>query len=123
MRNSLIILIIFSFLLVGCGMTDEEKEAYREWKSHQPQYSFQDYNAEIVSIDMRHWYASTHNYQWTIEVFCEELNLSYSESGRSSGVINAPSFLNKRKGDNVIAEVRTTMKDNVIVGREITRIR
>ena len=109
--------------LTACyELTEEEKIAYEERKANKPVYQYEDVNAVITKIDMRHWFATTHRYQWDIEVYYEPYNLSYEESEWANGAMNCPSFLDKDEGETVRVKVKSTYVKTELIGREIIRI-
>lgn len=121
-RNRIcIVLLIFTLLISSCGnMTDEE---YQERKNNQPAYSYEQEEAVITEINMRHWFATTHRYEWNIKVYCEVYDLSFEENGWSTGAFNAPSFINKSEGDTVTVEIKNKYISEELTERKITRIK
>lgn len=116
-----IILLLTISLLSSCrNMTDEE---YQERKNNQHTYSYEQVEAIIAEIDMRHWFATTHRYEWNIKVYYEPYDLSFEENCWSTGAFNAPIFINKTEGDTVTVEIRNEYIGGELTERKITRIK
>lgn len=118
--NLCFVTVVFITILCSCRkMTDEE---YKEWKMNQPTYEYENVEAAITDIDMRHWFAGTHRYEWHIEVYYEPYDLRYTEDSWSTGAFNAPSFLYKRKGDEISVEVCNKYIRKELTDRYISEI-
>lgn len=116
----LIVVCIFS--LSGCKCfewSDEEKQAYTEYLKTQPQYRYDRSNATITNINVHHWYAGIHRYEYEITVECD--GMSYSYSGCVSGMW-VPSFIGKGVGDTVDVEFELTYINGKLVNKCISRI-
>lgn len=127
MKKFLVLATIFILLLSGCSnMTEEEKAEYERQRqeeiANQPRYEYEDVEAEIIELDMRHWFATTHRYEWSISVYYEPYNLTFEDNGWSTGAFNAPSFYGKQVGDMVTVEICNTYIKDELVESEIRRI-
>ena len=120
---SLLILLSLS----GCSsfreMTEEEKLAYAEWKANQPVYTSETIDATITNIDTTHWFASTHHYKWKVDVYCEQYDLPYSESGYSSGAFGQPSFFDSKIGDIVQVNIQKTFVKNELTNVRVVNVK
>lgn len=127
MKKFLVLAAIFILLLSGCSnMTEEEKAEYERQRqeeiANQPRYEYEDVEAEIVELDMRHWFVKTHRYEWSISVYYEPYNLTFEDNGWSTGAFNAPSFYDKQVGDMVSVEICNTYIKGELVERKIVKI-
>lgn len=127
MKKLLVLSTIFILILSGCSnMTEEEKTEYerqrREKIANQSRYEYEDVEVEIVELDMRHWFAQTHRYEWSISVYYEPYNLTFQDNGWSTGAFNAPSFYDKQVGDTVKICVRNIYIKNELQNREVVKI-
>lgn len=114
------LLVLVAVGLFGCVvLTDEEYEADRKG---QLSYTYETVDATIESIDLRHWFAGTHRYEWSIEVYYEPYDLEFSENSWANGAFGCPSFFYKSKGDFISVEVRNKYIDGELIERKITRI-
>ena len=117
MKKIILIFLVFIFILSSCSpITKKEKI------ESQPKYTYEDIKVEIVELDIKHWFATTHRYKWNIKVYCYIYNLTYSENGSSSGMINAPSFINKKIGDTIKAQIKNTYIKDKLKERNIIKI-
>ena len=114
-----LICIFLVLLLSGCSDIETEIIPDKEKIT----YGYEVVNAEIQELDMRHWFAGTHRYEWHIEVYYEPYDLHYEENSWSTGAFGAPIFFNSKIGDNISVEIRNTYKNGEIIERKITRIR
>ena len=126
MKKLMILTVIFILLLSGCSMTEEEQAEYERQRqekiANQPRYEYEDAEAEIIELDMRHWFATTHRYEWSISIYYEPYNLTFEDNGWSNGAFNAPSFYGKQVGDMVTVEICNTYVKDELVERKIVRI-
>lgn len=127
MKKVLALSAILILILSGCSpVTEEEKAEYERQRqeeiANQPRYEYEDVEAEIIELDMQHWFAKTHRYEWSISVYYEPYDLTYEDYGWSTGAFNAPSFYGKQVGDVVTVEIRNTYVRDELTGREIVRI-
>lgn len=127
MKKIFVLIMLFALILTGCSpMTEEEKAEYERQRqeeiANQPKYEYEDVEAEIVDLNMQHWFAKTHRYEWSISVYYEPYDLTYEDYGWSTGAFNAPSFYDKRVGDVVTVEICNTYVRDKLIGREIVRI-
>ncbi len=79
-------------------------------------------SAEIVELNMKHWFAGTHRYQWYIKVYYEPYDLYYEENFWSTGAFNCPSLYESKIGDSIEVEILNEYTDNVLTNQEIIRI-
>lgn len=113
-----LICIFLVLLLSGCSDIETEIIPDKEKIT----YGYEVVNAEIQELDMRHWFATTHRYQWHIEVYYELYDLHYEENSWSTGAFNAPSFYGSQIGDNISVEICNTYKNGEIIERDIVGI-
>ena len=115
------LLVLVTVGLFGCGaLADEEYEADRKGKLS---YTYETVDATIESIDLRHWFAGTHRYEWSIEVYYEPYDLEFTENSWSNGAFNCPSFFNKLEGDFISVEICNKYIDGELIDRHISRIK
>lgn len=111
--------IFLTLILTGCSGREIEVSE----NNQQLTYEYEIVSAEIQELDMRHWFAITHRYEWHIEVYYEPYDLHYEENSWSKGAFGAPIFYNSKIGDNISVEIRNTYKNGEIIERKIIRIR
>lgn len=121
-KASLILaLLLIVFNLFGCGaLTEEEYQAMEEGRLT---YDYEDVEATITNIDVRHWFAGTHRYEWNIKVYYEPYDLEFAESSWANGAFNCPSSFNKLKGDSISVEICSKYIDGELIDRHISRIK
>ena len=123
MKKAYFILSLFMvmFSLFGCGnLTEKEYQARQEGRLT---YTWEDVEATITKIDTRHWFAGTHRYEWSIEVYYEPYDLEFTENSWANGAFNRPSFFNKLEGDFISVEICNKYIDGELIGRHISRIK
>lgn len=113
------LICIFSVLLLS-GCSGREIEAVDG--KQQITYEYETVSAEIQELDIQHWFATTHRYEWYIKVYYQPYDLYYEENSWSTGAFNAPIFFNSKTGDNVSVEICNTYQNGEIKTREIIRI-
>lgn len=121
--NKLYMIFLIASLLFLCSCGNMSEKECREHKNKQPTYSYEEVEAIIKEIDMRHWFATTHRYEWNIKLYYEPYDLSFEENGWSTGAFNAPSFINKSEGDTVTVEIKNKYISGELTERKITRIK
>lgn len=115
----LLVWVTFGFL--GCGaLADEEYKANQEGKLS---FTYETVDATIESIDLRHWFAGTHRYEWSLKVYYEPYDLEFTENSWANGAFNCPPFFNKTQGDTISVEVCNKYIDGELIERKITRIK
>lgn len=120
MNRILISVLTVIILLTGCGnLTDEEYQAMQEG---QLTYDYEEVEATITKIDVRHWFAGTHRYEWNLEVYYEPYALEFSENSWSSGAFSCPSFFNKSEGDTISAEICNKYINGKLTERRIVKM-
>lgn len=83
-------------------------------------YSYEDADATITDIDVRHWFATCPRWQWDITVSYD--GLTYTDTGWANGLMNCPSFADAAQGDIVSVEVTTEYINGVPTDRYISKI-
>lgn len=114
-------LLLIIFNLFGCGALTEEE--YRARQEGRLTYDYEDAEATITNIDVRHWFAGTHKYEWNIEVYYEPYDLEFNEDSWANGAFNCPSFFDKSKGDSISVEICNKYIDGELIDRHISRIK
>lgn len=116
----LITISLFIVVLSGCANPDGAQYQQAE----QPHLYWKDIDVVVTSIDKKHWYASTHWYEVTLNVESEEYDLAKKYIIKESGALNCPKQWDYCAGDIVKARMYSWVKDSTgeVVRREINRV-
>lgn len=120
------IIFLFALLLVlilsGCAVhqTINMPSGERE----QPHLYWKDIDVVVISVDKKHWYASTHWYEVKVSVKSEEYQLIFTDTFKGSGAFGCPSQWEYDKGDIVKAKLYSWVMDSTgeVIRREIHAI-
>lgn len=117
--NKMILIILLCSMISGCSKNHENE--LRE----QPHLYWKDIDVEVIDIDKRHWFASTHWYQVDLEVYSSEYDLTKTFEIQGSGAFGCPKEFDYEKGDILKAELYSWKKDSTeeIVKREIHKLK
>lgn len=116
-----LVFILSIFSISSCGTLIEEE--YQPMPKVKLTYDYEDVEATITNIDVRHWFAGTHRYEWNIEVYYEPYDLEFTENSWANGAFGCPSFFNKSKGDSISVEICNKYIDGELIDRHISRIK
>ena len=108
-------------LLVVCMMLSGCNKNVNTASVEQPHLYWKEIEVEVIDIDKRHWFASTHQYIVNIDVYSNEYNLSQTFEIKGSGAFGCPKEYNYNVGDKVKAELYSWKMDSTgeIIEREI----
>lgn len=121
-KTFLLCLIIYLItFLFGCGTISEEK--YQLEQEEVIEYTYENVEAIITRIDTKYWFATTHRYEWDIEIYYEPYNLEFNEVSWANGAFSCPSFFNKSEGDFITVKVRNKYVNGQLQDRVIIRIK
>lgn len=112
----------FAFtLLVVCMMLSGCNKNVNTTSVEQPHLYWKEIEVEVIDIDKRHWFASTHQYIVNIDVYSNEYDLSQTFEIKGSGAFGCPKEYNYNVGDKVKAELYSWKMDSTgeIIEREI----
>lgn len=120
--KKMMLIAISLFIVVLSGCTNPEGAQYQQ--AEQPHLYWKDIDVVVTSIDKKHWYASTHWYEVTLNVESEEYDLAKKYIIKESGALNCPKQWDYCAGDIVKARMYSWVKDSTgeVVRREINRV-
>lgn len=119
MVTGILLTIVLGLMISGCGKRQEYEV------EEQPHLYWKEIDVEVISIDKRHWFASTHWYQVNLDVYSSEYDLTKTFEIQGSGSFGCPKEFNYEKGDVVKAELYSWKMDSTgeIVKREIHKLK
>ncbi len=112
--KKIICLILMCICLTGCADNNSAEPR------NEITYSYEDADAVITYIYMRHWFAYVPRWQWKIKVKYD--GLTYEEDDYTSGMMNEQSFADRQKGDSVTVEVTNKYVNGKLTDRYISGI-
>ena len=120
--KKMMLITISLFIVVLSGCTNPDGAQYQQ--AEQPHLYWKDIDVVVTSIDKKHWYASTHWYEVTLNVESEEYDLAKKYIIKESGALNRPKQWDYCAGDIVKARMYSWVKDSTgeVVRREINRV-
>lgn len=120
--KKMMLITISLFIVVLSGCTNPDGAQYQQ--AEQPHLYWKDIDVVVTSIDKKHWYASTHWYEVTLNVESEEYDLAKKYIIKESGALNCPKQWDYCAGDIVKARMYSWVKDSTgeVVRREINRV-
>jgi hypothetical protein len=89
-------------------------------------YTIKSFEVQAVVTDTHteHWYSGyAHHYRMSVEVYCEELNLSKTFTDTASGMFINNKLFDLKKGDNVVVVAQSKMIDGVAQQTWLERIK
>jgi len=116
----IMLIMLFTISLCSCGYEPDSNYVPPE----QPHLYYKDIDAEVVDIDKRHWYASTHWYEVNITVYSEEYDLEETFTIKGSGAFGCPKEWEYEEGDTVNVELYSWVLDSTgeVVKRKLNKI-
>ncbi|WP_373262230.1 hypothetical protein [Hungatella hathewayi] len=110
-----IVTILLCLMISDCGKRQECK------LDEQPHLYWKEIEVEVISIDKKHWFASTHWYQVDLDVYSSEYELRKTFEIQGSGAFGCPKEFNYEIGDIIKAELYSWKMDSTgeIIEREI----
>lgn len=86
----------------------------------QPHLYWKDIEVVVISIEHKHWYATTHHYILEVEVYSDEYNLRTILTERGSGMFTPPHW-ELQKGDKVKVKLHSWVMDSTgeVIKRKI----
>lgn len=120
--KKMMLITISLFIVVLFGCTNPDGAQYQQ--AEQPHLYWKDIDVVVTSIDKKHWYASTHWYEVTLNVESEEYDLTKKYTIKESGALNCPKQWDYCVGDIVKARIYSWVKESTgeVVRREINRV-
>ena len=124
LKRFLFLILSICLLLTGCATNTVSNPANSKPRPEQPHLYWKEIEVEVIKVDKRHWYASTHHYQIDITVHSEEYGLTKTFNNYASGAFAVIPGWNSNKGDIIKAELYSWVMDSTgeVVKREINRI-
>lgn len=108
-------IMILSICLCGCG----NRALHRDEQSRK---TYENVEAVITDINTKYWFAGTHRYEWSIDVYYEPYDLEFHESSWSTGAFNCPYFFFKQEGDSISVEICNDYINGELVKRHVLKI-